>query len=78
MIKGTRLRHINGNDLNALEQSLEKANHKVEIKAITYKPSGEWYIHFTILDDINFRVQNEADSVNDQEIKKVTKKRNKK
>lgn len=78
MIKGTRLKHINGNDLTALEKSLENANHKVEIKGINLKPNGEWYIHFTILDDVTFRVQNEPETKDKEKqvIKKTRRKKN--
>lgn len=60
---GTRLRHINGNNLSELEMLIESRPYNIEIKSITYKPNGEWYIHFTILDNVVFNAQNDP-SVN--------------
>ena len=70
MILGTRLRHVHGPNLLELEALIESFPFKIEHKQTLQSRSGEWYIHFTIADEVVFRAQNEAGVVSAEEAPK--------
>lgn len=62
-MQGTHLEWINGPRLTELRDQIRSFPFKVEIKEIVCKPSGEWYIFFTLEDNVIYKAQNDI-SVN--------------
>jgi hypothetical protein len=77
MTRGTRLRHFHGPNLELLEEEIEGLPYKIEIKGVTLKQNGEWYIHFTILDEVVYQAQNDPDNTKNKKAKAIRKKGNK-
>jgi hypothetical protein len=60
MLVGTRFGEVHGPNLVELFDRIRAFPFKVEHKATVYKPNGEWYIIFTMDDNVVLRAQNEA------------------
>jgi hypothetical protein len=59
MSLGTRFGKVHGPNLDELFDQIRAFPFKIEHKQTLCKPNGEWYILFTIEDNVVLRAQNE-------------------
>jgi len=70
---GSRLRHVNGERLNDLEDMIASLPYKVEIINV-HKVGSQWYVHFYIDDTVKDPVKVVKETAMETKTKKVTKK----
>lgn len=59
-MNGTRIGYVHGPKIDELISAIRSYPYLVELKEFVYKPNGEWYIFYTLPDNVVLRAQNEA------------------